>query len=92
MSMSPAFDEMWADGSAVRRPYKNIKAWLDSEDRSSLSNHALIFLYGRRTAEPSAHISSKAGLIDICVNYGLKCQNKIIGSVAIAKIESKTFL
>ena len=36
MSMSPAFDEMWAEGSAVRRPYKNIKAWLDSEDRPSL--------------------------------------------------------
>ena len=34
--MSPAFDEMWADGSAIRRPYQNIKAWLDSEDRSSL--------------------------------------------------------
>ena len=36
MTVSPAFDEMWADGSAIRRPYQNIKAWLDSEDRPSL--------------------------------------------------------
>ena len=34
--MCSAFDEMWADGSVIRRPYQNIKAWLDSEDRPSL--------------------------------------------------------
>ena len=36
MQLRTAFDEMWADGSAIRRPYQNIKAWLDSEDRPSL--------------------------------------------------------
>ena len=36
MQLRTAFDEMWADGSSIRRPYKNIKAWLDSEDRPSL--------------------------------------------------------
>ena len=30
------FDEMWVDGSSIRIPYYNIKAWLDSEDRNSL--------------------------------------------------------
>ena len=38
-----------------------------SEGRPSLSNHALIFLYGRRIEVPSAHISSNAVLTCISV-------------------------
>ena len=36
MEQDAFFDEMWADGSSVRSPYKNIKAWLGGEERSSL--------------------------------------------------------
>ena len=27
---------MWADGSSIRRQHKNIKTWLDGEERNSL--------------------------------------------------------
>ena len=36
MEADLVFDEMWADGTSIRRPYKNIKTWLDAEERNSL--------------------------------------------------------
>ena len=36
MKKYTAFDEMWSDGSSIRRPYRNIKTWLDGEDWNSL--------------------------------------------------------
>ena len=36
MEADLVFDEMWADGTSIRRPYKNIKTWLDTEERNSL--------------------------------------------------------
>ena len=36
MEADVVFDEMWADGTSIRRPYKNIKTWLDTEERNSL--------------------------------------------------------
>ncbi len=36
MEAGTVFDEMWADGSSIRRPYRNIKTWLDGEERNSL--------------------------------------------------------
>ena len=36
MEAGSVFDEMWADGSSIRRPYRNIKTWLDGEERNSL--------------------------------------------------------